>query len=199
MSHMVSSIARCAYCHDSPQGRLRGCPRCQTQLHAECWVEARSCPTLGCPWLAAAARSDPEYEVRWRDEWPLHLLRYFVRGLAGVAVLLVLLWSGRALQPLLAEPTLEVRNRSGVVLSEVRLNTVHPDRTPTAVARKLGDCESLKLWAPHDYGPDKAELEAFVDGRRVELACLLPRWTGRRITVDIAPDLTLLLRDDSHR
>ena len=38
---------RCAWCHDA-LAAPSPCPDCGTALHAGCWLEAGTCPTLGC-------------------------------------------------------------------------------------------------------------------------------------------------------
>jgi|SRR5579871_1143274 len=57
----VRSVLRCAYCHGGFEQEGPCCPSCRTVLHTECWLEARFCPTLGCPrrvlGLARASRS----------------------------------------------------------------------------------------------------------------------------------------------
>lgn len=55
------SSPECPYCHDEV-GEPVACPDCRAGLHAECWAELESCPTLGCsgrPAESAAPASRP--------------------------------------------------------------------------------------------------------------------------------------------
>jgi WD40 repeat protein len=54
---------RCAFCH-GPLDAGRVCEGCGTQLHADCWVAAGGCPTLGCGRTAAATPTKPPARSR---------------------------------------------------------------------------------------------------------------------------------------
>ena len=65
------SDAHCAYCRDSFSAAPPvECGGCRTVLHAECWAEARACPTLGCGERPAAPPTAPAGWTRLEGSYP---------------------------------------------------------------------------------------------------------------------------------
>jgi len=44
----ISSVLRCAFCHDDADVPLWACERCATRLHVDCFELLGLCPILGC-------------------------------------------------------------------------------------------------------------------------------------------------------